>query len=58
MKKIYQTPSTELQTIELQQMIAESFNEQGGSGQVNNGVSTGDGLSREFGNVWDDEEDY
>ena len=57
MKKIYQIPTTDVMNVELQLMIADSFGEQGGSGQVNGGVSTSDGLSRGHGSVWDDDEE-
>ena len=53
MKKTYQIPVTDIIRVETQQMIAESMTVDGsktisGSNQI---------LSRERGNVWDDDED-
>lgn len=56
MKKTYQIPMTDIIRVETQQMIADSFNGQGGSGQTNDGYATGDGLSRRGGSMWDDED--
>ena len=49
------TPATKVVRVETQQMIADSFGEQSGKGNVKNGLSTSDGLGR-GGSSWDDED--
>ena len=56
MKKIYMTPATNIMLVELQQIMAGSFNlnEDGGTGNPSEEGAEGDALSRR-GSSWDDE---